>query len=320
MSRIRFRQLAVVTLVAMLAIIAWGTFVRATGSGAGCGNHWPLCNGEALPRSPTMATVIEFMHRVTGALGGLPVLLQVVLARRAFAAGHPVRWLSWLTLVLFAIEGAVGAGLVKFEVVASDASIARAYWMSVHLINTFLLVAAQTLVIWASNHEYLRFATGRRRATWLTGTALFALLLTGVSGAVAALGDTLFPAKSLAEGLAADRAADAHVFVELRVLHPFVAAGTAIHLLIVASAFIRSESAATRQAAQRTGLLVLTQVAVGIVNLLLLAPIAMQIIHLVLADLVWMSVVVLTAECLRRADGNAVANEPREATTASSAA
>ncbi|MBL8742366.1 MAG: COX15/CtaA family protein, partial [Myxococcales bacterium] len=141
MSRARFRQLAIFTLVTMLAVIAWGTFVRATGSGAGCGNHWPLCNGEALPRSPTMATVIELMHRVTGALGGLPVLLQVYFARRAFAAGHPVRWLSWVTLVLFAIEGAVGAGLVKFEVVASDASIARAYWMSAHLINTFMLVA-----------------------------------------------------------------------------------------------------------------------------------------------------------------------------------
>ncbi len=304
----------------MLAIIAWGTFVRATGSGAGCGNHWPLCNGEVLPRSPTMATVIEYMHRVTGALGGLPVLLQVYFARRAFPAGHPVRPLAWLTLLLFAVEGAVGAGLVKFEVVASDASIARAYWMSAHLINTFLLVAAQTLIIWASNHEHVRFAMGRRRAAWLTGTALFALLLTGVSGAVAALGDTLFPAKSLAEGLAADRAADAHVFVELRAIHPFVAAGTAIHLLIVASTFVRSSDPATKHAAQRTGLLVLAQVAVGIVNLLLLAPIAMQVVHLVLADIVWMSVVVLTAESLKRTERNPVAVEAREQEPASSAA
>jgi heme a synthase len=304
----------------MLFIIAWGTFVRATGSGAGCGNHWPLCNGEALPRSPTMATVIEFMHRVTGALGGLPVLLQVYFARRVFKSGHPVRWLSWLTLVLFAVEGAIGAGLVKFEVVASDASIARAYWMSAHLINTFLLVGVQTLIIWASKHDEVRLAKGRQRAAWLTGTALFALLLTGVSGAVAALGDTLFPAKTLAEGFAADRAADAHVFVELRVLHPFVAAGTAIHLLIVASSFVRSGDPATRQGAQRTGLLVLAQVAAGIVNLLLLAPIAMQVVHLLLADLVWMSVVTLTADALKESATSPRSARERTSETASSTA
>jgi len=39
-----------------LAVIGWGAYVRATGSGAGCGQHWPLCNGEIVPRAPAIAT------------------------------------------------------------------------------------------------------------------------------------------------------------------------------------------------------------------------------------------------------------------------
>ncbi|MEZ4640810.1 MAG: COX15/CtaA family protein [Caldilineaceae bacterium] len=32
-----------------LLVIMWGAYVRATGSGAGCGRHWPVCNGEVIP-------------------------------------------------------------------------------------------------------------------------------------------------------------------------------------------------------------------------------------------------------------------------------
>src|SRR5665213_3823423 len=46
-----------------VAVILWGALVRATGSGAGCGNHWPLCNGQVIPVSPGLHTVIEFTHR-----------------------------------------------------------------------------------------------------------------------------------------------------------------------------------------------------------------------------------------------------------------
>ena len=44
-------------------VILWGALVRASGSGAGCGNHWPLCNGQVIPVSPGWHTVIEFTHR-----------------------------------------------------------------------------------------------------------------------------------------------------------------------------------------------------------------------------------------------------------------
>src|SRR5689334_1905422 len=51
-----------------VAVVVWGAYVRATGSGAGCGSHWPLCNGEFLPSAPQTKTAIEFTHRVTSGL------------------------------------------------------------------------------------------------------------------------------------------------------------------------------------------------------------------------------------------------------------
>src|SRR5215467_12703113 len=67
-----------------VAVIAWGAFVRASGSGAGCGRHWPLCNGEVVPRPTSVATVIEATHRATSGLAlvgvvGLLVATIVVL-------------------------------------------------------------------------------------------------------------------------------------------------------------------------------------------------------------------------------------------------
>jgi cytochrome c oxidase assembly protein subunit 15 len=52
-----------VNLAYTLLVILWGAYVRASGSGAGCGAHWPLCNGEVLPRPERIQTVVEFMHR-----------------------------------------------------------------------------------------------------------------------------------------------------------------------------------------------------------------------------------------------------------------
>jgi len=62
------RRFAWGVLAYFIAVILWGTLVRATGSGAGCGNHWPLCNGVVIQRSANVNTLIEFTHRVTSGL------------------------------------------------------------------------------------------------------------------------------------------------------------------------------------------------------------------------------------------------------------
>src|SRR5204862_3551323 len=74
-----------------VAVVLWGAFVRATGSGAGCGNHWPLCNGAIAPQSPTLATIIEFTHRATSGVDLVLVAILAWWAFRAFPRGHPAR-------------------------------------------------------------------------------------------------------------------------------------------------------------------------------------------------------------------------------------
>ena len=131
-----------------LAVILWGAYVRAIGSGAGCGAHWPLCNGEVIPRAPTVETLIEYSHRLTSGLALLAVVALLIWTWRACAAGHPARRGAVLSMVFILTEAAVGAGLVLFELVADNATMARAMFMAAHLVNTFLLVAALTLTAW----------------------------------------------------------------------------------------------------------------------------------------------------------------------------
>ncbi|MGQ9832522.1 MAG: COX15/CtaA family protein [Candidatus Villigracilaceae bacterium] len=70
-----------------LAVIWWGAYVRATGSGAGCGSHWLLCNGEVIPQSPSVHTLIEFTHRM---MSGLALVL-ILWGRRLYPKSHSVR-------------------------------------------------------------------------------------------------------------------------------------------------------------------------------------------------------------------------------------
>src|SRR5688500_17618370 len=128
-----------------VAVICWGAYVRATGSGAGCGNHWPLCNGEVLPRSPGLATMIEFSHRLTSGLALIGVAALLVWTFRAAGRGAPARSAAVCSLVFILLEAAVGAGLVLFELVADNATMARAMFMVVHLINPFLLLRPLSL-------------------------------------------------------------------------------------------------------------------------------------------------------------------------------
>jgi len=292
-----------------LLVVMWGAFVRATGSGAGCGNHWPLCNGEVIPRAGAIETAIELAHRLTSALALLLVVGLVAAARRGFPPGHPARRAAWASLALLVVEALVGAGLVLFGWVAQDASFARGWVMGLHLANTFLLLAALALTAaWAERPGGLELA-GRAPLALAASVAGAALLVTGVTGAVAALGDTLFPAVSFAEGLRQDRAAGSHVLLRLRVLHPFAAIAASAALIALARLALRLRAEErVRRAALALVALVAVQMLVGLVNVALLAPVAVQILHLLLADLVWIAFVLLAAAAL--APGSAEARSP----------
>ena len=126
----RFARYSWITLAYNIAVILWGAYVRATGSGAGCGEHWPLCNGVVIPRDPSVATLIEYSHRITSGFALIAVVVLLVWVWRACAPGHPARRGAVWTVVFMLTEAAVGAGLVLFQLVADNASMARAMFGS----------------------------------------------------------------------------------------------------------------------------------------------------------------------------------------------
>jgi heme a synthase len=274
-------------------VILWGAFVRATGSGAGCGAHWPMCNGEVVPRDPAVETMIELTHRLTSGVALVMVVVLVVLAYRWTPARHPARAAAVTSLVLMLIEAAIGASIVLLRYVADDASAPRAIWVGLHLVNTFLLVGALVVTaLCAGGIHGPRVASNGRAA--VLALAIGLTLVVGASGAITALGDTLFPSGSLAAGMEADLSPGAHFLVRLRVIHPLVAVGVALYLMSLAGLVsFERPSAGLRSAAIAVAATQLAQIAVGLLNLVLLAPIAIQIAHLLFADLAWIALVVL---------------------------
>ena len=121
----RFALFAWSVLAFHLAVILWGAFVRASGSGAGCGEHWPLCNGQIIPSAPINSTIVEYSHRLTSGIALLSVVTLLIWAFRLFPRGSGVRFAASLALVSTLIECAIGAALVLLRLVGSTESLSR---------------------------------------------------------------------------------------------------------------------------------------------------------------------------------------------------
>jgi len=297
----KFSRLAWGALIYNVLVILFGAFVRATGSGAGCGAHWPLCNGVIIPRPERIETVIEFTHRLTSGITLPLVIILVWLAWKIFPRTSLVPKSAALALFFTITEALVGAGLVLFQLVEDNDSIARALSMIIHLVNTFLLTGSLALTAWwaaAGEPDKIR-VRGLSAILVLAGAA--AMLVLGASGAVTALGDTLFPARSLAEALREDFSPAAHYLIQLRVYHPAIAVSTGVYLFL-STAWIRRRANNERIEffASSLFILYLLQLVIGIVNVALLAPVWMQIVHLLVTNLIWITFVLMTGEVLGR--------------------
>jgi cytochrome c oxidase assembly protein subunit 15 len=269
-----------------VAVILWGAYVRATGSGAGCGNHWPLCDGSVMLVSPNVHKTIEFIHRMMTGVDGPLVVLLVVWAFRAFPPFDPARRAAAMSGVFLITEAMLGALLVKIQHVAQNAD---AYTESAHLVNTLTLVACLTLTAWFGSGQPAPKLGGK--ASWMAAISLGAVMLLSITGVIAALGDTLFPAPTLAAGLAQDFNAGSNWLLRLRGLHPLFAALVGGWLAYYAITRLR----VAKVTALRVIVIVWVQLLAGLVNFLLRAPVWMQIVHLLIADLLWISLVLLCA-------------------------
>ena len=165
----RIAQFAWATLAYNVAVIVWGAYVRATGAGAGCGNHWPLCNGEVIPRGARLETLIEFSHRASSGIAAILVVGLCVACWMRLPKKHPARIASIVAALLMFSEALLGAALVKFELVAQNRSIARAISLPIHSTNTMLLLAAIAVTaLWlTADPQTVRWT---KKGSWLAAS------------------------------------------------------------------------------------------------------------------------------------------------------
>lgn len=291
------RRFSWAVLVYFIAVILWGSLVRATGSGAGCGDHWPLCNGTVLQHSPRVDTMIEFTHRITSGISFFSAVGLMFWVFAGTARGHLARAAAIASVVFTLIEAVLGALLVKLGLTAQSQSPYRAPYLALHLANTLLLLAALTLTA-----HFLSRVHGYRRSDVKlvapVGAALgiLVLLIVGVTGSLAALGDTLFPAQSLDSALAHDFAAGSNWLVRWRWTHPTVAFLASVFLIwLLVRAAHRSTQWDNRSLSAVVLVLLAAQYVLGVLDVVLLAPTWMQIAHLLGADALWAALIVLTA-------------------------
>ena len=173
--------------------------------------------------------------------------------------------------------------------------------MVTHLANTFLLIASITLTAhWLSGGADVSIRRQWSKAAWLI-LGLAGLVAVGKSGAVAALGDTLYPVTSMAEGFAADLSPTSNLLIRLRVLHPALAMLIGAWLIgMVLRTHVAPADTVGTIARRAVLALVVVEIGAGFLNLWLLAPLWMQIGHLLVADLLWIAMVLLTASALAK--------------------
>ncbi len=308
----RFARFAWALLGYTLLVILFGAVVRITGSGAGCGQHWPSCNGELLHLPQTLKTSIEYGHRATSGLSVIAIVALVAFAFRIYPRAHAVRRAAGLAFLMIVVEALIGALLVKARLVENDASLGRVVVLPLHLLSTALLTAA---LAWCAF-----FATGSaRRAPLPSGARLLlvlaglAILLVSATGAVTALGDTVYPVQTsgLAARLNEDQGAGATLLQRMRGIHPFLAVAVAAFVAYAAALLPGYRaSRAVKRASLALVCCVSLQVLAGSLNVWLSAPGPMQVVHLLFANFTWISLILLAAAALGEADApEAPANE-----------
>jgi cytochrome c oxidase assembly protein subunit 15 len=299
------RRFAWGVLVYFIAVILWGALVRATGSGAGCGEHWPLCNGSVLQHSASVETMIEFTHRITSGLSLLAVLALLVWSLRGTVAGHLARWTAAATVCLTLMEAVLGALLVKLGLTAQSQSPLRPGFLALHLANTLLLLAALTLTAHLLNRrEGYTWRSIRLLAPFGALAGVLAMMLVGVTGSLAALGDTLFPAASLGAAMRQDLSAASVWLLRWRWAHPALAVAAGILLLwILLRTLLDGRNSEHRPLFRQVMALLACVYLLGLLDVLLLAPVWVQVAHLAAAECLWVSLVALTARLTLLPDG-----------------
>ena len=304
-----------INLIYTLAVIVFGGLVRATNSGAGCGNHWPLCNSSIMP-SAVFSTIVEYSHRIMSLILIITVIWLAIWSYRKYQhdKNHPARLLSVLVLLFVLFETAIGALLVMFGLVADNVSYFRSYVMGMHLINTFFLLALQYIHFFSVSEYSCNAADGFFKKLYRSFTkdylfacSLFAVLIACATGAMVALGDTLILKSLAGEYYVNDHNKSLELLIALRIWHPLIAVLSCLLCCVYAARIITTSQKKQhksfnifnlasvfwnkKSAAFVLVVIVIMQLIVGVVNWLLMVPVTIQLLHLLLASLLWLSLI-----------------------------
>jgi heme a synthase len=280
-------------------VILGGAYVRATGSGAGCGDHWPLCNGVVVPTFSTIHTIIEFTHRVSSGIVAIGAVLLIFWAFKVTKKGDPVRTSAIVAFAFVVFEAFLGAGLVLFGLVANNSSSVRALVMSLHLVGTFILIGSISLTAaWSSGFKIMNL-NGQGKKIIPILLIIIGMFIVGMSGAITALGDTLFKPNYVGEGLINDINNANHFLKTLRMYHPIFAIIVALYTVFISwNMTNKNSSSLLKKLTLLITIIFSIQIITGFINIVLLAPVWMQILHLLIADMAWVFCVLFSSQAL----------------------
>lgn len=280
----RFRRLSIISLIATFILVAIGGLVRATQSGLGCGDDWPVCNGRLAPALETRAEIIEFSHRFAAMIVGLMILGLAILALRHFRANPKVLRPTLAALALVIFQALLGALVVVQEL--------KAETVVIHLVGSMSLLALLIYIVAtvSTEHGSLRIEADASLSRQSMGVALGVLALLMVGSYVSSYPDHP-PAWPLIDGrLVPDLG---NVVFLVHFIHRALAAVVGVLLLVFCLRVIKRKAEHPRGArlAQAALGLFVFEIIIGAVNVWTdLNPVVVTF-HLLSGGGIWASLV-----------------------------
>tara|TARA_B100001109_G_scaffold73595_1_gene60253 strand:- start:227 stop:1117 length:891 start_codon:yes stop_codon:yes gene_type:complete len=273
--------------LSIVSILA-GAFVRATGSGDGCGATWPTCKGRIIPALTDTSELIEFSHRSVSGFLLIVTLIIFSKTRKLHKASLVKSVTNYLTFFVI-FEAIIGAVIVLFEWVGLNSSLPRIIAVPIHLVNTFGLLGSYAILYKILEDDIQEIKSIFNKNFILIS---FLFLLSGATGSITALADVLFPSASFIEGFLADFDKTSEVLTRLRILHPIISTILSIVLYLYSTRINKKYGVNVKLLKT----FVIIAVSLGVLNVLSNIVLPLSILHLAIADFLWISYIYVSID------------------------
>ena len=287
-----FHRFSWFLLVFTIVVVVSGDVVQATASGAGCGESWPRCHGSLVPSISDAHTAIEFTHRLATTVLSIGFIILLIGTWKLYGRQHHIWTTALIASSFLIVEILLGAALVLFGWVESNASWGRVIADVLHVINTFLLVGSIALIAWFAHGNPTPNIDFSKYPTKLLAITLVTVLLIAITGTINSLADTL----ALSDEVNINETPIALVLISVRGIHPAIAivGGLGIFYVAIRLSYVTTGSFSKQLNGVQT--IVALQFVVGMSNVILLTPLEIQIVHLILAEILWVLVILLAVQ------------------------